>query len=182
MLFRFIVLLICLICTISCTSETNSKDVEEQKQPFVEFSLPGLDGEIHNLSGYRGKKLLVNFWATWCAPCIAELPSLQLLSEKYKDRGLQVIAISVDSEKAIDEVRKLKDKLKLEFDIVFDHEMEIAPKLGITGFPETFFVDREGMMLKFLDPKSNKQVIRVIGDRDWNSESIDRSIEELLSR
>ena len=182
MLFRFVVLLICLISTISCTNGAQSNESAQKSEPFVEFSLPGLDGEIHKLSEYRGKKLLINFWASWCVPCIAELPSLQQLSKKYEDRGLQVVAISVDSVKAIEEVRKLKHELNLEFDILFDHEMEIPPKLGITGFPETFFADTEGMMITFLDPKTNKDVVRVIGDRDWSSESIQRSIEELLNR
>lgn len=151
------------------------------QKKFVDFTLPQLGSDsTKSLQDYSGKTLLVNFWATWCAPCVAELPSLQELAVEFADREFAVVAISVDSPSALPEVNEMVERFGLTFDVLLDADMNIPPKLGITGFPESFFVGPNGELLEIYDPLEKKKSGRIVSDRDWSSKEMMRSIAELL--
>ena len=109
-----------------------------------DFVLPLLDGSVQKLGNYRGKVVLVNLWATWCPPCIEELPLLNRIQETYGPRGLVVLGLAGDDEPQ--RVRDFIAKNPVSFDILLDVGGEVGTRYGITGYPETFIVDREGRL------------------------------------
>jgi thiol-disulfide isomerase/thioredoxin len=109
-----------------------------------EFVLESASGAVRKLSNYRGKVVLVNLWATWCPPCIAEFPMLERLAKDYADKGLVILAVAGD-----EDTRAVHDFLlrsPAQFEVLLDPHGAIGTRYGITGYPETFFVDRQGRL------------------------------------
>ena len=116
-----------------------------------DFVLPDLAGNVQKLSNHRGKPVLVNLWATWCPPCIAELPLLDEIVRDYGPRGLVVLGIAGDDE--ADRVRDFVAKYSPAFKVLLDPGGTVGTQYGITGYPETFLVDRDGRLVaKFIGP------------------------------
>lgn len=107
-----------------------------------EFALEDLEGATIRLSDYRGKPVLLNFWATWCAPCRLEMPELQAAYEAHADQGLQIIA--VDQGESAAEVEAFFDEFDLTLTPVLDREGLVSDVYGAVNLPSTFFVDAEG--------------------------------------
>ncbi len=107
------------------------------------FTLQGLDGRMVSLSDYRGKVVLLNFWATWCPPCVSEAPSLDKLYKMLKDENFVLLAVSVDEggKKAVEDFMKKKN---LSFPVLLDPEGRIARLYRTTGVPESFVVRKNG--------------------------------------
>ena len=121
-----------------------------------EFSLPDLDGNTVRLSDFDGQVKLVDFWATWCAPCREEVPMFKELHEKYSAEGFALVAISMDDEGA-DVVRPFVEELEIPYtNLIGDAEVEEA--FGpIVGYPMAFLVDRDGKIVKtFVGAKPRK--------------------------
>lgn len=143
-----------------------------------EIDLPGLVAESYSLKSYTGKVVLVNFWASWCAPCIEEMPALEKLYQTYKDQGLMVLSVAVDDQReALDGFRR---DLGITFPIALDEKGDVKNRYKITGYPETFLVDREQKLQLFPDPDNGSPVVRVVGPRRWDGPSAKRYIEQLL--
>lgn len=123
------------------------------------------DGKKVTLEEYKGKIILLNFWATWCPPCIAEMPSLEKLYQANKDNDFVVIGVATQDSK--NDVQEFIDTSKISFPILLDPTGELTRKLEIGGFPETFLFDKEGRFKLINDPKNGELVFRVIGERDW---------------
>ncbi len=107
-----------------------------------DFILQSADGQTRKLSNYRGHVVLVNLWATWCPPCMEEMPVLNQLAERYRDKGLVVLGLAGDDDPQ--RVRDFVAKSPLKFEVLLDSDGAIGTQYGITGYPETFFIDREG--------------------------------------
>ena len=88
--------------------------------------------------------VLINFWATWCAPCIKEMPYLDQFEKKYKDKGFSVLAISVDNQKSLSQVRSFIKTKKFSFDIFLDPNMQIFKKLNGNLMPTNVLIDKNG--------------------------------------
>ena len=116
-----------------------------QAEP-VDFALPDIHGDEQPLSQYRGKWVVVNFWATWCAPCLAEIPDLQAFHDKYQGKGAVVVGVNMESI----ELDKLRDFVK-ERSIgypVWHMEPEVETALGkVFGLPTTFLVNPQGTVV-----------------------------------
>lgn len=108
-----------------------------------DFTLKNLDGEEVSLSDYRGKIVLINFWATWCTWCDKEMPDLQKLDEENDD--LVVLAVDVMEDK--ETVKGYIEKGGYEFEVVLDEDGEVAKTYLVSGFPTSYFVDEEGILL-----------------------------------
>jgi peroxiredoxin len=134
-----------------------------------DFAVPDLAGQAVRLSAYRGQVVLVNIWATWCPPCREEMPSMERLHERLKDRGFVLLAVSQD-EGPVAGVKAFVEQMKLTFPVLVDPDGEVGRKYGIWGFPESFLVDRDGRIVE-----------RVIGPRDWSAPDQIARIEGLLS-
>lgn len=122
----------------------------------VNFELAALDGTNRTLEYYAGNYVLLNFWATWCAPCRIEMPALERLHQELADRGLQVIGVDIGEETEL--VERFIEHADITFEILIDHDMSTAKTYGAGSIPMTYIIDREGMI-----------VARAIGVREWDS-------------
>jgi thiol-disulfide isomerase/thioredoxin len=116
-----------------------------------DFVLPDLEQNVQKLSNHRGKAVLVNLWATWCPPCIAELPLLDEIVRDYGPKGLIVLGIAGDDD--AERVREFVVKHSPAFKVLLDPGGTVGTQYGITGYPESFLVDRDGKLVaKFVGP------------------------------
>lgn len=113
--------------------------------PIPEFSAPDLKGATVALTRLEGKPLLVNLWATWCPPCVHELPLLEALHKKHAADGLQVVGISVDRDLGL--VEKMVDKHKLSFRVLHNATGTAARPFRVQQLPATFLYDRKGKLV-----------------------------------
>jgi len=132
-----------------------------------DFTRMSLDRRAINLSAYRGKVVLLNFWATWCEPCIAEVPRFAEWQRRYGERGLQILGVSMDDDEA--PVRTAYRKYALTYPVVMGDEKLGEMYGGILGLPVTFIIDGNGR-------------IRFQHDGAADLDVIEREIRELLPR
>jgi cytochrome c biogenesis protein CcmG, thiol:disulfide interchange protein DsbE len=125
------------------------------------------------LADYRGKVLMINIWATWCAPCRVEMPSIEELHRAYDARGLKILAISVDDPDTEPQIRSFVKEYGLTFEVLHDpggQEGRVSRDYQTTGYPETVIVGRDGIIRK-----------KLLGAHDWNSPENRALIERLLA-
>ncbi len=122
------------------------------------------------LKDYRGQVVLLNIWATWCAPCRIEMPSIEALHRALGPRGLKVVAVSIDDPGQDDRIRAFAEELGLTFEILHDGTGRIASRYQTTGVPETFVIGRDGTIRK-----------KVIAATDWSSPDNQALIAQLLA-
>lgn len=139
-----------------------------------DYAAASLDGEMVDLASFRGRAVLLNIWATWCRPCVKEMPALQRLHEQFSDDGLVVIGVSVDNPAlvmgdATEAVRKFVDEYGLTFEILLDPESRIESGYPVAGLPMTYLIDRDG---KIHD--------RILGPRPWDEPVMEPEIRQLL--
>jgi cytochrome c biogenesis protein CcmG, thiol:disulfide interchange protein DsbE len=116
-----------------------------------DFRMPALGGGSVSLSGLRGKPVVVNFWASWCGPCKQEAPVLAAASREWMPKG--VVFLGIDSEDTVDGGRSFERAFRLGYESAFDPEGRIELRYGVTGFPETFFIDARGVIrAKYVGP------------------------------
>ena len=136
--------------------------------PAANFTFPGLDGKMVSLTDFRGKVVLLNIWATWCAPCVAEMPSMQKLYQELKDEGFEILAVSID-ESGVEAVKPFVEKHKLGFPVLLDTKGDIKALYQATGIPESFIIDKDGMIVE-----------KIIGPREWASSGAVRFFRSLI--
>jgi peroxiredoxin len=112
--------------------------------PAPDFTLKDLSGHEVALSSYAGDVVLINFWATWCGPCLVEMPAIERRYEALKDRGLVVLA--VDDDEAITDVSAFAHELDLTFTLLLDPGAAVNDLYRVRGLPTSFVVDREGVI------------------------------------
>lgn len=142
--------------------------VDSEAPDFHAFSLAKGD-TVDFREQYRGQVTLVNIWATWCAPCRDEMPSMEALYQDYAAKGFKIAAVSID-QGGTDQVRAFATELHLTFDILHDQSGGIQGLYQTTGVPESFLLDREGHIVR-----------RLIGSHDWNSPANRDLIDRLLA-
>jgi len=143
---------------------------EAARHTAPDFVSENLRGGKTGLADYRGKLVLLNFWATWCRPCRAEMPDMEKLWQKYREQGFVVVAVSSDeaSKKQVETFSKL---LGLSFPILLDPEAEVSELYKVSGMPTSFLIDVNGNIIS-----------RIIGTEEWFSAEAVQLVEELLSR
>jgi len=143
---------------------------EDSRLDAPGFEIENLRGGNSSLADYKGKVVLLNFWATWCMPCRAEMPGMETIWKKYKDQGLVIAAISVDegSPKRIETFSKLLD---LSFPILLDPESEVSDLYKVSNMPTSFLIDRNG-----------KIISRIVGTEEWTSPEAIQLVEDILSQ
>lgn len=130
------------------------------------FNLPDPQGVAHQLADYRGKLLVLNFWATWCAPCRKEMPSLQRLWKTLQPDGVELVAIDFGDTAA--DVAKFGRETGLEFPLLLDPTGNVLRVYGALGLPTTYVIDRAGRV-----------VYKVTGDREWDAPDIVADLRDL---
>jgi peroxiredoxin len=136
--------------------------------PAPDFALESLTGGPPvKLVDLRGKVVLVNFWATWCEPCEAEMPAMERLHRELSDEGFELLAISVDDTDA--PVRAFQARLALGFPILLDPRKQVADAYQTFRFPESLLLDRRGVIVE-----------RYIGSKEWDAPAYLERIRRLL--
>jgi peroxiredoxin len=113
-----------------------------------DFTLQNLDGQNVTLSSYRGKTVMINFWAVWCDPCVKELPSIQNVSKEWSSKGLVVLAIAVNNNEQLDTVEQYITQKSYTFPVLFDAPGQAESLYNVSTLPTTFFIDTEGVIRK----------------------------------
>ncbi len=114
--------------------------------PAPSYATLSLNGDSVSLAGQHGKVVLLNIWATWCHPCRTEIPELRAIHERYRDRGLELVGVSVDSEGTDEAVRSFMKDFEMTFPVWRDPEERISTRFLAVGVPATFLIDREGIL------------------------------------
>ncbi|GBF72724.1 hypothetical protein PA598K_00989 [Paenibacillus sp. 598K] len=130
-----------------------------------EFTLLGADGNVHQLSDYKGKAVVVNFWGTFCPPCVKEMPEFQKQYEKWQDSNLEILAINLSETDLV--VSSFLRQFDLEYPILRDQKRATERMYGLRSYPTTFFVKPDGRILEVF-----------VGG--MTEEQIDERIERLL--
>lgn len=123
--------------------------------PAPDLTLPDLDGKPVQLSRLKGKVVVVNFWATWCDPCRAEIPDFVKLYQEYRGRGLEVIGISMDKGKD-ERVKAFVKEFGIEYPIVIG-DLQVAHQWLVRGIPMTFVIDRAGTIARVIPGAIDKR-------------------------
>ena len=115
-------------------------------QQAPDFAIKGDDGREIKLSDYRGKLVFLNFWATWCLPCVEEMPEMETMKNTFKDRKFQMLAISVDTN--WEAVKQFYQEHKLTIPAYLDPGRQLSARYKVFKYPETFLIDGNGYILK----------------------------------
>ena len=134
------------------------------------FTLPGLDGKTVSLADYKGKVVLLNIWATWCPPCVDEMPSMEKLHQELKGEAFEILAVSIDASGA-KAVLPFMKKHQLSFPALTDTKGAIKNLYQTTGVPESFIIDKDGIIVE-----------KVIGPMDWATPDVIRYFRDLVQR
>ena len=132
-----------------------------------EFHLMSETGQPIQLKDFRGQFVVLNFWATWCPPCVDEMPSLNRFHQRFASRGVVVLGVSVDDN--FHAYQQFLKKAGVEFLTVRDPERKVSRQYGTFKYPETYFIDRQG-----------KVAHKFIGPKDWNDPEILDFMDQLL--
>jgi len=109
-----------------------------------DFQLQSLDGQTVSLSDFQGSPVLINFWASWCGPCIFEMPFIHMIHEQWSGKGLVILAINMGESPA--KVRKFVEDHGISFLVLLDTDQKAALKYNIRSIPATFFIDKDGII------------------------------------
>lgn len=111
------------------------------------FQVTDLTGNKSSLANYQGKKVLLNFWATWCPPCKAEMPHMEELYKNYKDEGYVILALNMtNTENSLDDVKGFVIDQKLTYPILLDEKGEVSSTYEILAYPTSYFIDSKGVI------------------------------------
>jgi len=133
-----------------------------------DFTLPDLEGRPVRLREFRGKLVLLNFWATWCPPCRLEMPSMERLYQTFKQTAFAMVAVSIDRQ-GVQVVKPFMEELQLTFPALLDSKTEVARQYGLRGLPTAYLIDRNGWLIG-----------AAVGGRDWSSTEAKALIAGLL--
>ncbi len=140
----------------------------EVGKPAPDFTLPRLDGKPVKLSDFRGKVVLVNVWATWCQPCVAEMPSMEKLYQQLKGENFEILAVSIDSPGAA-AVAPFMRRNNLSFPALIDSQGHIKTAYNLTGVPESFIINRQGVLAQ-----------KIVGPLDWAAPEVLKYFRQLM--
>ena len=168
------VLALAVVLPVSSASQPSAKVTALAPVAVPAIELKDTSGKLHRLSDYRGKVVVVNFWATWCEPCRAEMPSLQRLKERFdrdKRRPSAVVILAVNYNENAANVEKFLKVVPVDFPVLLDAFGEAASTWKPGVLPASFMIGRDGRMY-----------YRVIGELDWSAAEATSLVERLLEQ
>lgn len=139
--------------------------------PLYQLSFPDVDNNPVELADYKGKVVLLNFWATWCPPCVKEMPSMQRLRDKFAGKDFEIVAISAGESPATVDSFMMELETELTFPILLDEKGRSFRELGIRGLPMSFLFDRNGKLIK-----------TIAGSREWDEQREVNLIQSTLDQ
>ncbi len=166
LLARFVIVM--LYTGAALAADTQQQTLPALAKPFraPDFMLPGEDGKTYRLSDYRGKVVVVNFWATWCPPCRFEMPSLERAWARLKDKNVVVLAINVGE--SADVIFEFTGQYPMSFPLPMDLDGAVIKQYPVTGLPTTYVINPHGMVTH-----------RAVGSRDWDDPQLMKALLKL---
>jgi thiol-disulfide isomerase/thioredoxin len=171
---------------VSLSAQENVPDLDPMTERFYrlgfgvppqpidapDFTVPDLEGKEFSLSSFKGQVVLLNFWATWCPPCRAEMPAMEELYQELKDEGFTILAISSrDSRETKEKVVEYIAREAYTFPVFFDETASAIPGFYRTGsIPTSFVIDKDGRV-----------IARLVGAYEWNGSEITALLRDLIS-
>ena len=149
-------------------SEENDVGTEETAVPAIDFELTDQYGETHTLADYEGKTIFLNFWATWCPPCRAEMPDIQKLYEEYAAAGddsvviIGVAAPGYGGEKSAEEIAAFLEENGYTYPVLMDEGGELFLRYGVYSYPTTFMIDKDGNVFGYASGQLSEDIMRDI--------------------
>ena len=149
---------------------TASSGVSASNSVLYKLSFPNVENQEISLSEYKGKVVLLNFWATWCPPCVKEMPSMQRLRNHFSEQPFEIIAINIGESSTAVSSFLLELDTELTFPILLDEEGKSYQVFGIRGLPMTLLLDKQGELLS-----------RTLGGKDWDSAASIQLVQAALN-
>jgi peroxiredoxin len=171
-LVRCLVVL-CVVSLAGCATSTSSSEAgaSSQSGPAPDFALSSLEGKTVHLSDHLGKVVVLDFWATWCTPCLAEIPHLEALYEAHEKEGLVILGLSIDGPETLSNVAPMVRRYALTFPILLDDETRVLAQYNpARDAPFAVIIDRAG-----------KVVERRTGYQPGDEKNLEARLVELLS-
>jgi thiol-disulfide isomerase/thioredoxin len=165
-LFFIFNILIFLGCGKSSEKKNPKSEGSRPAGPNFDFALPDLSGKIFSLKDFKGKVFIINFWATWCPACEEEIPKLNELQERYKNKGVVVIGITLDKD-SLNLVESFVQRKGIRYPVLKGNEQVLQGLEGFSGMPTTLIVDQKGNIKKKYDGSFDK-------------EDLEKNLKELL--
>jgi cytochrome c biogenesis protein CcmG, thiol:disulfide interchange protein DsbE len=154
--------LFALVAATGCYDNSRPTHIGQAAKDFI---VQDSDRKI-SLNQFRGQVVILNFWASWCEPCVEELPSLMNLQDRTRKNGVVVLGISIDVDDAA--YHRFLNQRQVNFVTVRDPEQKVAAMYGTSGWPETYIIDRQGVMRR-----------KFIGPVDWTSPEVVRFLRDM---
>lgn len=152
------------VSNVQPVTDQVEQDQSKDRKMSSDFTLVDLDGTSHALSSYKGKVVLIDFWASWCPPCKAEIPHLIKIYDAYKDKGLVIIGVGLDKRANL---VKIKDELGINYTVLVDEKSDVGRLYGVKGIPRTLILDKKG---------------RIAGDHVGFAEGMQKDLEQEIAR
>ncbi len=156
-MFRLLLSVLMLVFSSLCTAQQAGEGLTSlpDRPQAPDFVLSDMDGNKHRLSDHRGQVVIINFWATWCPPCRAEMPSMQRAWEQLEKEGILMLGIDVGEDE--DTIFQFTANYPVEFPLLMDQDSKVINQWPVRGLPTTFVVGPKG-----------KIIYRAIGGREWD--------------
>lgn len=147
-----------------------SPEKQSPQEGFLapQFALSDLSGKMVSLQDLRGKVVLLNFWATWCGPCKREIPSLERLYQKRRDKGFVILAVNTERTSA-STVSSFTEKYGMSFPILLNPQADVANNYWIRAIPTSFLLDKKGVIRW-----------KIVGGREWDDSGVLNRVDQLL--
>jgi thiol-disulfide isomerase/thioredoxin len=158
-----LLILVSLLLITGCANETTNETTTATRGPQVgslapEFNLVNLEGNYISLDSFRGKPVLLNFWATWCSPCRIEMPYLQRIYDEWTDKGLVLLTVNIGE--SITVAKNFMQENGFTMPVLLDSSRVTLDRYQITGIPTTYFIDKDGIIQgKRVGSFTNKETI-----------------------
>ena len=158
---------------LSCFSLTpaNAQNSKSDPEPVPLFTLSDQNGNQVSLQSFRGKVVMINFWATWCPPCVKELPTMEALKKTFTDQPFEILAINMGEDK--ETISRFVERMGFDFSfpLLIDADSRVSDLYQVRGLPATMVIDKQGTF-----------IFGGIGERDWNSNAVRDEIQPLLEK
>lgn len=153
-------------CTPSAPTSTSTVSLGVGSNA-PDFTLKTLDGNEAHLMDYKGRPVLINFWASWCGPCRGEMPAIVAAYNAHKDTGLEVLAINLTIQDTLKNARAFADEFRMSFPVLLDQEGHVSNTYSLRGLPNSVFIDADG-------------IVRAIHPGPMTREVIEQQLAEIL--
>lgn len=156
---------VCSLLLLACDGADPQRAMPTPGNRAPAYSAHALDGQEVALSDLRGDVVVLNVWATWCGPCVREMPALEALHRRFGDQGLRVVGANLDRASAESAVRSFLAERDITFTILLDPDQDVTTRFRTIGVPETFLIDRNGVIahrwIGEFDPMAQSELARV---------------------